>query len=370
MPQHHRSGPAAGQPRPVRRTLTGAAVSTAGAGLVLAATAAPAAAHGIGGDATHRTVLGFIPLGFEHMLLGWDHLLFIAGVLLIARDWRRAAKLITVFVLGHSTTLIIATLAGWRVDAGAVDIVIGLSVVMVGMLGMFFPSVKWGPFTAVVAGFGLIHGLGLATRLQDIGLPEDGVLWRVIAFNVGVEIGQLTAILVMVTLSMLLETFVKEAPEAVLRKLGSVVVFAGGVAATAVVAFQTISAGTGDDVIAAETATDTACVEGERTTALPAAGGHTAKVFYGPGEEAPLGDFGHSVGDGYVAVLYPADLALEDVDALRAWVEGEAGMGVVAGPHPDDTTQVQALTARGQLNCDVLDVEALTDYKTNWFNSF
>src|SRR5829696_163589 len=181
------SSPTTRSSRSASRRLAGGSLVAAGVLAMLSSTASPAAAHGVGGDAGHRTVLEFVPLGFEHMFLGWDHLLFVAGVLLIAQDWLRAAKLVSVFVAGHSTTLIIASLAGWRVDADLVDIVIGVSVILVGLLGMFFPTVRWRPFTAVVAVFGLVHGLGLATRLQDAGLPDDGVLWRVIAFNVGIE---------------------------------------------------------------------------------------------------------------------------------------------------------------------------------------
>jgi hydrogenase/urease accessory protein HupE len=355
------------------RSATYGALAAVGALTTIALTSSPAAAHGVGGDAGHRTILGFIPLGFEHMLLGWDHLLFVAGVLLIAKDWVRAAKLISVFVAGHSTTLIIAALAGWRVNADLVDIVIGVSVIMVGLLGMFFPGVKWGPFTAVVAVFGLVHGLGLATRLQDAGLPDEGVLWRVIAFNVGIEAGQLTAVMVMVVLAMLLTTFVKDVPDAAIRKLGSVVVFAGGAAATAIVTYQSFTAAKDEeDLVAADdvSVTSSTCVAGDRVTPLPALGGHTAKFFFEPTEPAPLGDFGHSVGDGYVAVLYPADLPAEDVDALRAWVESEDGAGVVAGAHPDDTDSIEVLTARTQLTCEDLEVDALDEFKTSWFDSF
>jgi hydrogenase/urease accessory protein HupE len=352
---------------PARGPLLFAAVAA-----LLALTASPAAAHGVGGDAAHRSVLGFIPLGFEHMLLGWDHLLFVAGVLLISRDWLRAAKLVSVFVAGHSLTLIIATLAGWQVNADLVDIVIGVSVIFVGLVGMFVPTVKWGPFAAIVFVFGLIHGLGLATRLQDAGLPEDGVLWRVIAFNVGIEAGQLTAVMMMVVVAMLLTSFVEDVPDAALRKLGSVVVFAGGAAATAIVTFQAFTADkAAEDLIAGEdvTVTSSSCVAGERETPLPAMGGHTAKLFFEPTEEAPLGDFGHSVADGYVVVLYPSDLAAADVDELKAWVESEAGSGVLAGAHPDDTAEVRALTARTELSCGELEMDKLDEFKTTWFDS-
>jgi len=93
-------------------------------------------AHGIGEDAAGRSTIEYIPLGMEHMLLGWDHLVFIAGVLLLATGLKEAAKLISLFVLGHSITLIAATLAGWQLDATAVDVVIALSLVYVGVQGM------------------------------------------------------------------------------------------------------------------------------------------------------------------------------------------------------------------------------------------
>jgi hydrogenase/urease accessory protein HupE len=157
--------------------------------------AQPASAHGIGGGG--ETVGDFVWLGFTHMLLGWDHLLFVGGVVLLAGQVRRAAKLISLFALGHSTTLIIATLAEWRINAVLVDVVIALSVVFVGVVGVIGRPRRWRGFAAVVLGFGLIHGLGLSTRLQDLGLPGDGLIPRVLAFNVGVELGQLLAVVAM-----------------------------------------------------------------------------------------------------------------------------------------------------------------------------
>jgi hypothetical protein len=168
-------------------------------------------------------------------------------------------------------------------------------------------------------------------------------------------------------------TFVKDVPDAAIRKLGSVVVFAGGAAATAIVTYQSFTAAKDEeDLVAADdvSVTSSTCVAGDRVTPLPALGGHTAKFFFEPTEPAPLGDFGHSVGDGYVAVLYPADLPAEDVDALRAWVESEDGAGVVAGAHPDDTDSIEVLTARTQLTCEDLEVDALDEFKTSWFDSF
>jgi hydrogenase/urease accessory protein HupE len=177
-------------PAGLRRCVMVAAV---GAGVLLG-TPGAAFAHGVGG--TSDTAGGFVWLGFTHMLLGWDHLLFIAGVVLLAGQVKRAAKLISVFAAGHSTTLIVATLAGWRANATMVDIVIALSLAFVGVIGWAGRPTRWRWFAAAVLGFGLVHGLGLSTRLQELGVHHDGTLLaRVIAFNIGVEIGQLLAVL-------------------------------------------------------------------------------------------------------------------------------------------------------------------------------
>lgn len=159
---------------------------------------ATALAHGLGGEAANTSTVGFVPLGIEHMLLGWDHLAFIAGIVLLAGRFDRAVKLISTFVIGHSTTLIIASLADLRLSPTAVDVVIALSVVTVGVLGLRGRPQNWTPIYAIVGGFGLVHGFGLATRLLDLGLPDDGLLAKVIAFNIGLEIGQIFAISVIV----------------------------------------------------------------------------------------------------------------------------------------------------------------------------
>ena len=129
--------------------------------------------------------------------------MFILGVVLIAGAIKPAAKLISLFVLGHSLTLIVATVAGWQVNATVVDVVIALSPVYVGVQGLMGRPDNFRLMGAIVFGFGLVHGLGLSTRLQDLGLPESGVVIRVILFNIGVEIGQLTALAVIVGLGTL-----------------------------------------------------------------------------------------------------------------------------------------------------------------------
>src|ERR687893_886488 len=95
-------------------------------------------AHALFGDNDpNRPLIEYIPLGFWHMVAGWDHLLFITGVVLLAGNVRTAAKLITLFVAGHSLTLLVATLAGWQLNATAVDIVIAASLVFIAIVGLY-----------------------------------------------------------------------------------------------------------------------------------------------------------------------------------------------------------------------------------------
>lgn len=200
-------------------------------------------AHGIHSEAENLSILGFIRLGIEHMLLGWDHLLFVAGVLLIAGNARRAAKLISIFALGHSITLIVATLAGWQVSAEAVDMVIAFSVAFVGAVAVMGQPARWSVFAAIVLIFGLIHGLGLSTRFQELGLPEEGLIWKVIAFNVGVEIGQLMAILIMVAIGAAASKMIdlrEPARREKATRLAAVALVVIGVVATPLVAYRSI----------------------------------------------------------------------------------------------------------------------------------
>jgi hypothetical protein len=139
----------------------------------------------------------FLYLGAKHMVTGYDHLLFLFGVIFYLFRLREVATYVTLFALGHSTTLITGVLIGTHVSAHLVDAVIGLSVVYkaldnLGAYRRWFgvqPNARLAVFL-----FGLVHGLGLATKLQDFALSPDGLLANLIAFNVGVEIGQLLAL--------------------------------------------------------------------------------------------------------------------------------------------------------------------------------
>ena len=134
-------------------------------------------------------------LGIEHILLGVDHLLFVLSLLLLVSGWGRLVKTITAFTLAHSITLAAATLGFVRVPGPPVEAMIALSIVFVagevvrrgrGRTGV---AERW-PWVVSFA-FGLLHGLGFAGALHEIGLPENAIPLALACFNVGVEIGQL-----------------------------------------------------------------------------------------------------------------------------------------------------------------------------------
>ncbi|PZU79619.1 MAG: hypothetical protein DI530_08470 [Sphingomonas sp.] len=139
----------------------------------------------------------FLYLGAKHMVTGYDHLLFLLGVIFFLYRLRDVAGYVTLFAVGHSTTLIAGVLLGTNVNAYLVDAVIGLSVVYKALdnLGAFrtWFGVQPDARTAVLI-FGFFHGFGLATKLQDFALSSDGLVANLLAFNVGVEIGQVLAL--------------------------------------------------------------------------------------------------------------------------------------------------------------------------------
>lgn len=177
------------------------------AGLVLAAAAlvpAAALAHGIGGKdaafvaaARGADPFPFMYLGAKHMVTGYDHLLFLVGVIFFLYRFRDVALYVTLFSIGHSITLLAGVLMDIKVSAYLVDAVIGLSVVYKAFdnLGGFRTVFGVQPDNrAAVLGFGLIHGFGLATKLQALRPPQEGLIANMVAFNVGVEIGQVFAL--------------------------------------------------------------------------------------------------------------------------------------------------------------------------------
>ncbi|MGW7440163.1 HupE/UreJ family protein [Streptomyces sp. NPDC054849] len=326
--------------------------------LLLAASAPSASAHGIG-PAADKSAPEFVWLGTTHMLLGWDHLLFVAAVLLLAGSARRAAGLISLFALGHSTTLLIATLAGWRVNPVVVDVVVALSLVFAGVVGLLGAGQRrW--FAPAVAGFGLVHGLGLATRLQDLNLPEDGLVWRVLAFNLGVEIGQMAAIAAFVGLA----AAVRRLPtrfrptKRVVQGAQAALVACGVVAAALLV------------VVGKPTETAQAlsnCQVRDRTESFAGDSGHPKVQFTEPDQPAPESAFGHIIGDGFVIVQYRPQLPAAELDALRTYVTDPLSGRVVGGPAPAQKEAFKAVNAYRTLSCKEFDLDALKKFTLDWW---
>lgn len=140
----------------------------------------------------------FIQVGATHMLTGYDHLLFLAGVIFYLNGFKDILKFITVFTIGHCITLISATYAGITADEHLVDAVIALSVLYKGFenLGGFEKlNIKSPNLLLMVGIFGLIHGFGLSTRLQSFDIGQEQFLAKILCFNLGVEIGQVLALI-------------------------------------------------------------------------------------------------------------------------------------------------------------------------------
>ena len=166
-------------------------------------------AHGISPEDRQRMLDGgnlqYIGLGATHMLTGYDHLLFLFGVVFFLTSFKDVVKFVTVFTLGHSITLIFATFYGITWNYFLIDAAIAVSVIYKGFdnIGGFqrvFEMEQSPSLLGAVFGFGLLHGFGLSTRLQQLPLGDDpmGMLFRILSFNIGVELGQISALAGMV----------------------------------------------------------------------------------------------------------------------------------------------------------------------------
>jgi hypothetical protein len=167
-------------------------------------------AHGISDEDRQRMLDGgylqYVGLGASHMLTGYDHLLFLFGVVFFLATFKDVAKFVTVFTIGHCITLVFATYFQITWNYYLVDAIIAISVIYKGfdnnggfqrVFDMKSPNLLWAVFI-----FGLLHGFGLSTRLQQLPLGDDpmAMLGRILSFNVGVELGQIAALAVMVAL--------------------------------------------------------------------------------------------------------------------------------------------------------------------------
>ena len=179
--------------------------------LALAGTAV-VSAHGVSGkDAVFlQSIQGpsigpLMYLGAKHMVTGYDHLAFLVGVIFFLYRMKDIVQYVSLFTVGHSVTLLVGVLGGVRANPYIIDAVIGASVVYKAFDNMdgfkrFFgvqPNTR-----LLVLVFGLFHGFGLATKLQDFALSPKGLVTNIVSFNVGVEIGQVVALtLVLLVLS-------------------------------------------------------------------------------------------------------------------------------------------------------------------------
>ncbi|MDD5300081.1 MAG: HupE/UreJ family protein [Gallionella sp.] len=145
--------------------------------------------------------LRYMWLGATHMLSGYDHLLFVFGIVFFLTSFKEIVKYITAFTVGHSATLIYATFNGIQINYFLVDAVIGLSVCYIAFANLDgfkrFLGIKAPSLLVMITGLGLIHGLGLSTRLQQLPLNKDELLLNIISFNIGIEAGQVLALAVM-----------------------------------------------------------------------------------------------------------------------------------------------------------------------------
>jgi hypothetical protein len=160
-------------------------------------------AHGVaGGDAEYlQSVTGvqlfpLLYLGAKHMVTGYDHLLFLAGVIFFLYRLKDVALYVTLFAVGHSVTLLVGVLGGVHANPYIVDAIIGLSVVYKALenIGAFRRMGLRIDSRFAVLAFGLAHGFGLSTKLQDLKLSPDGLVGNILAFNLGVELGQFAAL--------------------------------------------------------------------------------------------------------------------------------------------------------------------------------
>jgi len=171
-----------------------------------------------------RGVGSFFLLGIEHILTGYDHLLFLLALILRGGNVWSLLKIITAFTLAHSITLALAVLNIVTLPERLVEATIALSIAYVAAENLFMrkaASHRW----AVSFLFGLVHGFGFSNVLRELGLPKEGLLWALLNFNLGVETGQAAAVLAAVPILLWLRRF-KWEPRAVMTT--SVVVLAVG----------------------------------------------------------------------------------------------------------------------------------------------
>lgn len=175
-------------------------------------------------------LIPFIYLGAKHMFTGYDHILFLLAVIFFLYRLKEIIVYVSLFALGHSTTMLAGVYFGTHINGYLIDAIIGLSVAYKALdnLGIFKRWFGFQPNTKIATLiFGLFHGFGLATKIQDYEVSPDGLLPNLLAFNVGVEIGQLlalAAILIAISYWRRTQSFYRDA------SLANVALFLAGIA--------------------------------------------------------------------------------------------------------------------------------------------
>ena len=164
-----------------------------------------ASAHGVHGHDREflTSVAGphpfpFMYLGAKHMVTGYDHLAYLAGVIFFLSKIKDVFTFVSLFAIGHSITLLLGVLAGININIHLVDAIIGLSVCYKALENLRIFNASAGPLInpkIAVFGFGLVHGFGLSSKLQEFAMSPNGLVINMLSFNLGVEIGQIIALI-------------------------------------------------------------------------------------------------------------------------------------------------------------------------------
>ncbi len=156
-------------------------------------------------NASGGSILTLFTLGIEHILTGYDHLVFLLGLVLIGRKIRSLVLVITAFTIGHMMTFGLAALGLLSPDPGIIEPLIALTIAYIGVENFFVRDIshRW----MLALPFGLIHGFGFGGALRELGVPQDQLIGALISFNLGVEAGQLLVLLVLLPLLWWLRRF-------------------------------------------------------------------------------------------------------------------------------------------------------------------
>jgi hypothetical protein len=184
-------------------------------------------------ESSGTMIVPFIYLGAKHMVTGYDHLLFLLGVIFFLYRLKEVSKYVTLFAIGHSVTLLSGVLLNFSINAYLIDAIIGFSIVYKALdnLGAYQRWFHFQPSTKIATlVFGLFHGFGLATKILDYNISADGLIPNLISFNIGVELGQimgLALILILISYWRHFSSFNKHAYNANVALMSSGFIFVG-----------------------------------------------------------------------------------------------------------------------------------------------